>query len=289
MKVDVWQDVLMQPLDQGNVWELFHENSKLTRYDFPPSDGEVMATMATMWQSLPFAGHPAVGLPTLCSPLNLSLSEAITTRSSTRDLTAVPLTLADLAALLFYAYGITRDNSDTGYSRPFRVVPSGGALYPLELFFHTAAVDTLEAGLYHYNPLDNAVRRVTDGDHSALIERSLVQPEVAKGSSLIIFITGMFERSTFKYRDRGYRFVLLEAGHVAQNINLVSNALGLGCINLGGFFDQRVDDFLDLDGLTHSAIYLVAIGGRARAGPNLLSGHRSERPNPCRFSWPGRR
>lgn len=87
-----------------------------------------------------------------------------------------------------------------------------------------------------------------------------VYREPILGSSLLVFITAMFERSIFKYGDRGYRFVLLEAGHAAQNLNLVSNALGLGSLNIGGFFDREMDDFLGLDGITHSTIYMVAIG-----------------------------
>ena len=59
---------------------------------------------------------------------------------------------------------------------------------------------------------------------------------------------------------KGNRFVLLEAGHVAQNINLVANALGLGAVNLGGYYDREIDDFLGLDGVTHSTIYMAAIG-----------------------------
>jgi nitroreductase len=54
---------------------------------------------------------------------------------------------------------------------------------------------------------------------------------------------------------------LLEAGHVAQNLNLVATALGLGCVNIGGYFDREIDEYLDLDGITHSTIYMLAIGG----------------------------
>jgi SagB-type dehydrogenase family enzyme len=89
-------------------------------------------------------------------------------------------------------------------------------------------------------------------------------PELALGASLIVFITAIFERSIFKYGDRGYRFVFLEAGHVGQNINLVTNALGLGCTNIGGFFDRQIDDFLGIDGVTHSTIYMMAIGKKKK-------------------------
>ena len=64
----------------------------------------------------------------------------------------------------------------------------------------------------------------------------MLQPEIGMTATILIFITALFERSTFKYQDRGYRYTLLEAGHVAQNLNLVANALGYGAVNIGGFF-----------------------------------------------------
>ena len=63
---------------------------------------------------------------------------------------------------------------------------------------------------------------------------------------MVVFITAMFQRSIFKYRNKGYRFCLLEAGHVAQNMNLAATGLGMGVIDLGGFFDRRVDALLGL-------------------------------------------
>ena len=119
------------------------------------------------------------------------------------------------------------------------------------------------AGVYHYNPSKNNLRLLREGDATKEISRSMVQSEIGRSASLILFITAIFERSIFKYDDRGYRYILLEAGHVAQNINLVSTALGLGSVNIGGFFDREIDDFLDLDGVTHSTIYMIAIGGNA--------------------------
>jgi SagB-type dehydrogenase family enzyme len=171
-----------------------------------------------------------------------------------------------LAALLHYAYGISRDNKGTALPRPFRVVPSGGALYPLEIFFYSKLTDGLKAGLYHYNPSKNHLRFLLPGDHTRRISEAMVQPEIGQNASLMVFLTAVFERSVFKYGDRGYRFILLEAGHVAQNINLVSNALDLGCVNIGGFFDREIDEFLDLDGVTFSTIYMIAVGKNRPSG-----------------------
>jgi SagB-type dehydrogenase family enzyme len=194
--------------------------------------------------------------------LRLSLAEAITTRTSLRNLLPCPLTLENVATLLHYAYGVTRDNKNTEVPHPFRAAPSGGALYPLEIFFHSGCIDGSQPGFYHYNPIEHNLRLLRPGDDTHAIAQAMVQPEIGLGSSLIIFITAIFERSIFKYGDRGYRFILLEAGHVAQNLNLVANALGLGCVSIGGFFDRQIDELLGLDGVTHSTIYLVAVGGK---------------------------
>ena len=83
----------------------------------------------------------------------------------------------------------------------------------------------------------------------------------------MFFMTAMFERTVFKYGDRGYRFTFLEAGHVAQNMSLVATALGLGCVNIGGFYDREIDEFLGIDGLTHSTLYMLAIGGKSTSTP----------------------
>ena len=108
--------------------------------------------------------------------------------------------------------------------------------------------------------MKNNVQLLREQDETPKVAEALLQPDIAQDASLILFLTAVFERSIFKYADRGYRYILLEAGHVAQNLNLVANGLGLGCVNIGGFFDRQVDDLLDLDGLTHSTIYIIAIG-----------------------------
>jgi SagB-type dehydrogenase family enzyme len=242
------------------LWELFHENSKTNRHDLPVSDEEVVARMGIMWESLPFAGYNTVELPKQLTPVKLPLGEAITSRLTPRCMEACTLTLENIATILHYASGITRDNKDTSFPRPFRTTPSAGALYPLELFFHSSHVNGLNPGLYHYNPSRNHLRLLREGDATPSFAKTLVQTSIAFESSALIFITAVFARTTFKYKDRGYRFVLLEAGHVAQNINLTCTGLGLGCINIGGYFDRQVDELLAIDGLAHSTVYVAAIG-----------------------------
>lgn len=74
-------------------------------------------------------------------------------------------------------------------------------------------------------------------------------------------ITGMFWRTRFKYGVRGYRFVLLEAGHAMQNLCLAAAALDCPALPLGGFFDSEIDQVLGIDGLNEASLYLCGLGG----------------------------
>ncbi|MCC2643157.1 MAG: putative nitroreductase [Nitrospira sp.] len=264
MSSELWQDTYLPPGNKDQLWELFHENSKIGRFSRGLSDQEVRLRMTKLHESLDFVGYPLIKLPPPDAHFKLSLSEAITSRTSCRHLNPERLSLGKIATLLHYAYGINRSNSAATFPRPFRVVPSGGALYPLELFFYSSCIEENPPGMYHYSPEQNQLRLLSTQEEMSRIERATAYPELIRKASIIIFITAIFERSIFKYGDRGYRFILLEAGHVAQNLNLVSNGLNLGSINIGGFFDHEIDDLLGLDGVTHSTIYIVAIGQRTK-------------------------
>ena len=257
---ELWENLLIPQSNQDLVRELFHENSKISRYSEALSLDEVRKCMSELHDTLPFEGYPVFDLPEKLSSLSIGIQEAIVSRTSNRNFTPQQLSLEHLATILFCGYGVTRDNKGTEFIRPFRVVPSGGALYPLEIFFYSAHLENLPTGIFHYNPLLEHIRLISEGDQTEKLSQSLISPEVGKNASLIMFITAMFERSSFKYGDRSYRFVLLEAGHVAQNINLITNGLGLGVLNIGGYYDREIDDFLGIDGVTHSTIYMLAIG-----------------------------
>ncbi|MBI2840751.1 MAG: SagB/ThcOx family dehydrogenase [Acidobacteria bacterium] len=264
MATTFWDEVRGLKTTENDWWEIFHEASKLGRYDEFPSQESIVARMKELLESLPYDPYPEVALPTEMTALDMRLSEAVLSRTSCRAMRPRSIELRDLAALLHHAYGITRDNSGTEYTRGFRAAPSGGGLYPLEIYFHTKHVQGLRPGLYHYNPLQRNVRLLRGEDLTPRIAEALVpfQSTIAADASVIFFLTALFERSTFKYGLRGYRFILLEAGHVAQTLNLAANALGLGSLNIGGYYDRQIDELLGLDGLTQSTLYMVAAGER---------------------------
>lgn len=248
----------------SQAWEILHENSKLNYYDISPPSDWVVQEMERYTHSLDYRGYPEVKLPSDLDPLRLSLGESISRRVSTRNFSNLPISFPQLATLLHYSYGINRTNEGTAFTRAFRNVPSGGALYPLDVFFHVRAVDGLESGVYHYYPPGNSVRLLVDNDRTRDLSAVVVQQELL-AASVMLFVTAQFERAVFKYHDRGYRFVFLDAGHLVQNMNLAATALGLGSVNIGGYFDRKADGFLGIDGLLQSTIYMVAVGHPATA------------------------
>ena len=84
----------------------------------------------------------------------------------------------------------------------------------------------------------------------------------AMSAGFCIALSVVLPRSSFKYGQRAYRFALLEAGHIAQNLLLASEGLGLGALPVGGFFDDEINDLLGLDGCSEFVIYLVLAGSR---------------------------
>ena len=131
--------------DPDLAWETFHENSKISMFDIPPSDHEVLAKMAEFEESLSFDGYPIVDLPELPAPPVIPLGEAILKRSTAKQMIPRPISLQSVATLLYCAYGITRDQRALGFPRSFRTVPSAGALYPLELYFHCGHAEAFRA------------------------------------------------------------------------------------------------------------------------------------------------
>ena len=256
----IWEQSLLQTKEDECLWELFHENSKLSRFQKSRTDEEVFKRMNKLHESLPFEGFPIIHLPDSLEALQTPLGETIVQRSSALSFHHTPISLNQLASLLFHGYGVTRKNIENSKPRPFRSVPSAGAMYPLEIFFHSAHIQGLTPGLYHYNPSKHYLRFLREGDQTEKLSPAFIQPDLTKNASIQVFLTAMFERTTWKYGERGYRFVFLEAGHVAQNLNLVATSLGLGCLNVGGFFDRDVDNFLGIDGVTHSTIYVTLLG-----------------------------
>ncbi|MEO7194201.1 MAG: SagB/ThcOx family dehydrogenase [Pseudonocardiaceae bacterium] len=257
---DLWTELTHPPAPDDELWGLFHENSKVGRHFLGLPDAAVAARMRELPESLSYEQYRAVPLPRDRTPLSAPLGPVMRGRTSVHAFQPDAVPLGQLSSLLYHACGVTRPAAETGQVRSWRAAPSPGGLYPLELYLHTTRVAGLEAGLYHYNPVRDELRHLSEGDMTREIASCFVQGAIAYDAPVFVFLTAWFERVTFKYADRGYRFALLEAGHVAQNLNLAAGALGLGALNLGGYFDHELDDLLGLDGVSASTVYALALG-----------------------------
>lgn len=222
------------------------------------SSAELQVSSARAVRRLPL---PHIALPPPHRP-GLSLWDAIGRRRSRRDFGSDALPARSLAALLQAAYGVTHalEDSDGRRLLPLRAVPSGGALYPLELYVAALRVDELAAGLYHFDPLRGSLAVVSTGLTSNDVAPLSTYPEIVAGCAALLLVAAVFGRTRFKYGLRGYRFALLEAGHVGQNVVLTATGLGLAAVPLGGFYDRPTDEFLGLDGVNESTLYTIAIG-----------------------------
>ena len=155
--------------------------------------------------------------------------------------------------------------SSTGIQRvertyEFRNTPSAGALYPIETYLFAKNVDGLNLGLYHYNIKFHLLEELAVEDFSILLTRACLGQEMFVSAGAIFIWSGIFGRSKWKYKQRAYRYVYLDCGHIAQNLALSATALGLGSCQVGAFYDDEINKILGLDGNEESAIYLSVVG-----------------------------
>ena len=141
-----------------------------------------------------------------------------------------------------------------------RPVPSAGALYPLELYVVAPAVNGLDRGIYHFNPFRLRLARLAPFSCSD-VRAALVDPSILDHASALVVVTAVFARSRIKYGLRGYRFALLEAGHVIQNAVLAATELGLPALPLGGFYDRLLDGLVGADSLDEATVHAFVLGG----------------------------
>ncbi len=186
----------------------------------------------------------------------MSVDEAIRRRRSIRTFSQKPLTMEQLSYLLWASTGIQR--KENGYE--FRTVPSAGALYPIETYLIANNVQGLKKALYHYFIKSHLLEELERGDFSTPIAIAALGEEMFLSAAAIFVWTAIFDRSKWKYRQRAYRYVYLDAGHIAQNLALTATSLGLGSCQVGAFYDDEVNKIVGVDGTDESTIYLSVIG-----------------------------
>jgi SagB-type dehydrogenase family enzyme len=193
---------------------------------------------------------PAVGVPPA-----MSVVQALEQRRSLREYADRAMTAEELAWVIHGATGIT---SAQGY----RTAPSAGALYPLETYVAVSRVEGIDQGLYHVDVRAQALEPVRSGSVAGDLMVAGLGQDFLRTAPAVLIITGVFQRSRWKYRERHYRYVCWEGGHLAQNVYLAAEAAGLGACMVGAFLDGMVNDLVRVDGRREATLGLIALGPR---------------------------
>lgn len=235
---------------------LYHLNSSRIRSKQPePIDYERQPFVRRT-----YLGAHRIDLPGRDFELPVSLGSALSQRRSRREFQPNTLKLELLGRLLYASYGVTHKYVEAGHFATLRSSPSAGGLCPLELYLVAQQIEGLADGIYHYDSWGHQLEQLREGAfHEKLAGMMIGQPYLSQ-ANLVVCITAVFERETWKYGERGYRYVLLEAGHVCQNLYLVAAALGLSAVSVGGFFDHEVNRLLCLPEGEEDTVYLCCIG-----------------------------
>ena len=185
----------------------------------------------------------------------ISVEKAIKERRTIRDFKERSLHLKDLSQLLWACQGITDSREGK------RAAPSGGALYPLDLYVIAGAsgVKGIGEGIYHYLPESHSISLLSNGDHRKEIATACLWQMWMAKAPVIFVITAEYRRITRKYGERGIRYALMEVGHVGQNLFLQAEALGLGAGIVGAFNDAEVSKVLG-DPPQHEPLLIMPVG-----------------------------
>jgi SagB-type dehydrogenase family enzyme len=179
----------------------------------------------------------------------VSVEEALARRRSVRQFTPTPLSWDEIGQLAWAAQGITEP------ARKLRTAPSAGALYPLEVYLVTPE------GAYHYLPEGHRVERLSDRDARS----ALGAGASAAQAPLVIVLAAVYERTRARFGDQAERYVYMEAGHVAENIQLQAVAMGLGSVTIGGAREEEVRTALGLPEDQHT-LYVIPVGHPVGSG-----------------------
>jgi len=232
-------------------------------------------TQAVSWMEHRAASTPPVALfstnescaevkklpkPDIAGPLFSLLNR----RRSIRSFLPACTSLEALRDCLFAGLGITGflDTHFSGSARyiPMKMTPSGGGRNPYEAFVYVLHVEGLPRGIYHYSALENSLGLVADTPKVSPTEL-LVGQYWAEDAGALILLVANFERSMWKYQHpTAYRVVLIEAGHIGQNIALAAASHGLTAIPTAAISDTAAQLLLGLDWIKQSLVYCLLVG-----------------------------
>jgi len=205
-------------------------------------------------------GEPLITLPQLTEITvpAMDLRDAIEQRRTVRAYSDTPLSLEELTYLLWVSQGVKRVSSRPSTAR---TVPSAGARHAFETYLLVNRVTGLESGLYRYSAIENGLLRLDAPENIAgAIARACLDQSQITNSAATFMWAAVTERMYWRYVERGYRYLHLDAGHVCQNLALGAEQTGCGICPIAAFDDEQLNTTLGLDGVDMFAVYLASVG-----------------------------
>ncbi|WP_432092993.1 SagB family peptide dehydrogenase [Streptomyces sp. bgisy100] len=269
--------------DEVRLSRIFHENSKMrTAFGtLPAVDVNDIAPAARRLIGRAYRDFRDSArvhdLGTDGPPALAPLDDCVRRRRSWAPMGGGPLTRDQLAHLLNLSYGTTGSGLAGGDVRlPLRATPSAGGLYSCDLFLLVNRVTGIEPGLYYLHPGRRELQLVrADRSWADVTAQTGYQGRADEAAAMVVY-TGAFRRNQWKYRERGYRTVLLDCGHLAQSVVLTATALGLVAHPMIAFVDDYFNDLVGVDGVDDAVLYLTLLGPRAAAPPKGTGGTGAE-------------
>jgi SagB-type dehydrogenase family enzyme len=199
--------------------------------------------------------------PEKLSIKKINLYDLLNNRRTVRTYSREPLSLSELSFLLWSTQGIQITAEG---ERTFRTVPSAGARHAFETLLLCNNIEGIEPGVYRYAASQHTLVSLPFNDNQidTLIDgfRNIILPTTSAATFMWI---GFPERMTWKFGERGYRYLLMDAGHLCQNLYLAAESIGCGTCAIGAFDDEELNTCLGLTGTGHFLVYAASVGKRS--------------------------
>lgn len=240
---------------EKHLGQIYHQKTKYTRSSMEGGkmdwDNKPDSYKEYDGEYLVLTGPPPEG--------GKSLWQSLWERKSVRNYTGEELAPEELGQLLWAVTGATRVTARRDFF--FRTAPSAGGLYPIETYVQINRIRGFNPGIYHYSVPKHGLHLLKEGDFGASLAGAALGQQIVENAAVNFLWTAVTSRTYWKYGQRGIRYIYMDAGHAGQNLYLAAAALNLGCCAIGAFFDDEINELLDVDGEDETIVYMASVGG----------------------------
>ena len=238
---------------EGEFIAELHEKTKWFKKD-PPNKSDIPPIFKKY-------NTKKIILPKNFKKSSVTVEDAIKERASWRDFSG-SIGIDEVSKVLYYANGFKElADTDLGILQKTNA-PSAGSRHPIELYVILQRIDGVNDGIYHYDNESHLLEELSGSLPEELAGIYNHQSNLTK-ANMLIFMTAIHRRTSWKYGPRAYRFMHLDAGHIGQNVYLISEAMGLGCCAVGGWNEESARSMLKIDGQRELLVYSVVVGKKA--------------------------